>query len=225
MIRTALRIFPLLFLVITACQNDSKPDPNAKDDLTLKPDTLPVYTPATMEGAADYKITSGTVYWSAKKAIGDPHYGSIDVSDGVLHVKDGQLVGGLATIDMNSLSISDPQDPKERADLAAHLMASDFFDVKKYPTATFAIDEVLPSRDPNFNAIIRGNLTLKDKTNPVNIPAKLEIKGKELVATTVTFPINRTQWGVNFRSGILGTTKDKLIEDVITLTISLKAEE
>ena len=225
MMRTLFLVFSIILLLVPACQNDPKPDSNAQKDNTPRADTLPVYTPATSDGAVDYTVTSGTVYWSAKKAIGDPHYGSIEVSEGVMQVKDGKLISGAATINMNAIGVSDPQDPKERADLTAHLMDADFFDVKKYPMAKFTIDEVLPSTNPNYNAIVRGQLTMKNKTNPVNIPAKLEVKGDELIATTLTFPINRTLWGVNFRSGVLGTAKDKLIEDVITLTISLKAKK
>ena len=39
--------------------------------------------------------------------------------------------------------------------------------------------------------------------------------------TTPEFTINRTEWGVNYNSGILGTVKDKLIADDVKLSITL----
>ena len=58
---------------------------------------------------------------------------------------------------------------------------------------------------------------MKGKTKSVNIPVMLKINEDDLTAESATFPINRTDWGVNFRSGLLGTAKDKLINDVVTL--------
>lgn len=53
----------------------------------------------------------------------------------------------------------------------------------------------------------------------------MEVNGDKLVANSPTFPINRTQWDVNFRSGILGTAKDKLIDDNILLSLELEARK
>ncbi|MCB0527736.1 MAG: YceI family protein, partial [Saprospiraceae bacterium] len=111
-----------------------------------------------------------------------------------------------------------------KSDLESHLKDSDFFEVKKYPTGTFVIDEVLPSKTPDFNWIVSGELTLKGKTNRVNIPVKMTITDKEINAESANFVINRTQWGINFQSGLLGTTKDKLIEDIVPISLTIRAE-
>jgi hypothetical protein len=42
-------------------------------------------------------------------------------------------------------------------------------------------------------------------------------------AKTAAFTINRTEWGINYGSGIIGTAKDKIIHDEVGLNISLMA--
>ncbi|MCC7505491.1 MAG: YceI family protein [Saprospiraceae bacterium] len=212
----------LLSLALFSCKND--PKTAAADTETLpKPDTIRI-TPVSTEGARTYTVTEGVVYWQGKKAVGDTHNGAIQVSGGELLVNQGQLLSGRITIDMKSISVSDIQDPRERGDLESHLRDTEFFDVKNYPSAEFSFDEALPSKTPNFNAVITGQLTMKGKSNAVNIPVRLDIKGDELTAESPAFLINRTQWGVNFRSGVLGTAKDKLIEDVVPLSLKIRAK-
>ena len=140
-------------------------------------------------------------------------------------VNQGQLLSGKVILDMNSISVTDIKDPGERRDLESHLKDADFFEVNKFPKAEFVFTEVLPSTMPNFNWVLSGSLTMKGKTAPVNIPVKVSIEGDMLRAETPAFPINRTQWDVNFRSGMLGTVKDKMIDDTVPLTLKIVAKK
>ncbi len=65
---------------------------------------------------------------------------------------------------------------------------------------------------------------MKGKTAPVNIPVKISFEGDVMRAESPAFPINRTQWGVNFQSGMLGTVKDKMIDDTVPLTLKVVAK-
>jgi polyisoprenoid-binding protein YceI len=212
-----------LMLLLSACQNDPKPASSAA--AAPAPDTIR-QTPASLEGAQTYTITEGVVNWMGKKSVGDAHYGTIGFKNGgQIKVNNGQIVGGAITLDMSTVQVLDIKDPGEKKDLEAHLKDADFFEVDKFPYATFTIEEVFPTTNtPDFNAIVIGNLSMKGKSNSVNIPIKLNINPIELNVVSATFPINRTDWGVNFRSGILGTVKDKLIEDTVPLSLTLKAK-
>lgn len=219
----SLFLFPVLLagLSLSACKNDApanKPEANAAP----VPDTIR-FEPASTEGAAAYQVSSGTVYWAAQRAIGSTHNGAIAVSGGELMVNQGQLVGGRISMDMSSIEVSNMDDLSEKATLESHLKDKDFFEVKKYPEAAFEVTEILPSSQSAFNWVIRGNLTIKDQSHPVNIPVRMSIADGKLVAESVTFVINRTKWGLNFRSGILGTAKDKIIQDVVSLSLKIEA--
>jgi polyisoprenoid-binding protein YceI len=121
--------------------------------------------------------------------------------------------------------VNNVKDPGAKADLESHLKDDDFFDVKKYATSEFVFKEVLPSNKPDFNWVIAGNLTMKDTTNAVNIPVKLNISEEELTAESANFTINRLNWKVKFQSGVLGTVKNKIIEDIVPLSLTLKAKK
>jgi len=222
--RHIFKIIPALCifaLVLFACKNDA---PQAAAATPVQsPSTSTKATKVSAEGAKSFTVTESTVFWAGKKAIGDFHTGAIQSLEGTLKVNEGTLLSGNIVLDMNSITVTDIKDPGEKRDLESHLKDSDFFEVGKFPKAEFNISEVLPSNNPAFNNVISGTLTMKGKTNPVNIPVKMKIEGNVLTAESATFLINRTQWGVNFRSGLLGTAKDKLIEDVVTLSLKLRA--
>jgi polyisoprenoid-binding protein YceI len=192
-------------------------------DNTSIPDTIRL-NPAPAEGAVPYTITNGTVYWSAKKAIGIAHNGEIPIASGELMVNQGQVLSGNVAFDIASIAVTNMDDPRDKATLESHLKDNDFFNVKKYPEASFNVTETLPSSQPAFNWIIRGKLNIKDQSNPVNVPVRIWITDSGLRAESVSFIINRTKWGINFRSGILGTAKDQIIEDVVTLSFKLEAK-
>lgn len=214
---------PVLFagFVLSGCQNTpvAKADPNAASI----PDTIRT-TPVPTEGAVPFRVTEGTVYWQAKKAIGQSHDGTISVAKGELMVNQNRLLSGSITLDMPTIAVTNLNDAGERSDLESHLKDKDFFDVAQFPEATFTITEVLPSNLPAFNWVVRGDLNIKGATNSVNIPVNMTIQGDQLKAESATFLINRTRWGLNFRSGTLGTAKDKIIEDAVMLSLKIKAK-
>lgn len=211
----------LASLFICSCKNDPKVSVVHQETSV---DTVQ-NRPIPEEGTVVFQVTEGIINWAGKKSIGDGHQGTIAIEGGELLVNQNQLKSGKVTIDMFSISVANIRDAGERRDLESHLRDNDFFEAEKFPKAVFLIKEVLPSANAAFNAIVVGELTMKGKTNPVNVPVDLRIAGDKLLANSPTFPINRTQWGVNFRSGILGTTKDKLIDDNILLSLSLEARK
>lgn len=216
----------ILFAAITAATAlvSCKNEPKAADQGTPKPDTIHLTPPPSMEGARTFNITEGVVNWVGEKSVTSAyHTGTIAVKSGELKVNQGQLLAGNIVMDMNSIAVTDLKDPGEKADLESHLKDKDFFESKKYPEGVFTIDEILPSKTEAFNTVISGRLTLKGKTNTVNIPVKMTINGDELTAESPVFVINRTQWGINFQSTVLNTAKDKLISDNIPLRLNIKA--
>ena len=219
----SLFVFPALLLGFSlfSCKNTP---PDDKAQAKPAPDTIRVQ-PVSTEGAVTLVVTEGTVNWSAKKAMGDPHNGTINISGGELLVNQGQLLSGNVRMDMHSIAVTNLNDAGEKATLESHLKDKDFFDVKKYPEASFKIEEVLPSNLPAFNWVVRGSLTIKGTSNTVNVPVRMSTDGKTLEAESASFIINRTQWGINFRSGLLGTAKDKIVEDIVPLSIKLKARK
>jgi len=175
-------------------------------------------------GAMTYSVNTddSQVNWVGSKPGGE-HTGFVNLAGGELQVKDDELLGGSFVLDMNSITDEDLEGEK-KGKLENHLKAGDFFEVEQFPTATFEITGVEAAAEtPDATHQITGNLTMKGVTKSVTVPANVELTEEGLVATTPKFTINRTEWGVNFKSGVLGVPKDKAIHDEIGLQIKLAA--
>lgn len=159
------------------------------------------------------------IEWIGSTPGNSQHNGIIKLSNGQFTVNNNQLTSGKFTIDVNSIANLD-QSGKDRANLESHLKDKDFFEVEKYPIGSFEITEI--KIDSSGQRAI-GNLTLKQVTNSIQIPVTIKIDEKSVVAETPTFSIDRTKWGIVYNSGIIGTIKDDLIRDEITLKLKIVA--
>ncbi len=82
--------------------------------------------------------------------------------------------------------------------LTGHLKNADFFDVKKYPTATFDSSKIEKVSDTEVK--FHGKLTMLGKTEELIVPAKVAI-GDDKLQVIATFKIDRTKWGMNYGKG------------------------
>lgn len=181
---------------------------------------------AAQANATTYVVNtnSSQINWIGSKFTGKKHTGFIKLKEGDLMLKDGKLVGGSFIIDMTSLTDTDlaPGGGKEK--LEGHLKDTDFFEVSKYPTGSFTIASVAEvAGQEGATHTITGNLTLKDITKSITIPATITIDNNSFAATTPQFVINRTEWNVMYGSTVLGTAQDNLINDNVALQIELQA--
>ena len=164
-----------------------------------------------------------TMKWNAKK-VGGEHYGKIKLAQGTLDVKSNKLTGGTFTIDMTTIVVEDITRPESNKRLTDHLKSDDFFSVEKHAASTFKITKVTPLKgkagEPHYT--ITGDLTIKGITNPVTFPATVTITGKSAQAEAVIV-VDRIKYDIKYRSGLLGTAADKVIEDIFTINLKLVA--
>ncbi|RZL36802.1 MAG: YceI family protein [Pedobacter sp.] len=177
--------------------------------------------------------TTTSVDWKgAHKGGLAPRWGKIKVTSGLVSVDKDSLSGGEFIIDMKSLSV-DPasvtEEGKKATDLEGHLKNADFFDVEKAPTAKFVITKVAPYTaaagaslvaDPNY--LISGNLTLKDKTLNVTFPAKVDVTAAA-VSATAKFVIDRSAWGINYKTE--GSAENWMISKDVEIGLTLNAKK
>ncbi len=188
-------------------------------------DAQAVTTPAT---GVTYNVdlAQSNIGWVGTKPTGK-HNGTIMIKDGTL-VADGQnITGGKFNIDMVSLKAVD-QDEEGNTKLGGHLSSEDFFDVTKHPTATFQITEVKlgtaglnaePEHLKDATHTITGNLTMKGVEKSISFPARVSMENG--VTADANFNIDRTQWGLNYKSD--KSLGDKMINAIINLNLHLVA--
>jgi polyisoprenoid-binding protein YceI len=185
------------------------------------------------EVGASYNVdaTVSKLNWEGSKPAGK-HNGTVNVASGVVSVDNGQVSGGNFVVDMTSINCLDLEGD-EKAYLEAHLMGTaegketDFFNVAVYPTATFEITKVAGlENDAEGNALVYGNLTLKDITKQVAFKANVNITPEMVNVTSNQFTINRTDWDIKYGSKtFFDNLKDKFIDDNMSIAVNLVAKK
>lgn len=175
------------------------------------------------EAKENYKVSTAesTVEWVGKKVTGQ-HNGVITLQGGRLEMEGDQLVGGIFTIDMASITDTDLSGGSKEK-LEGHLKSDDFFGVEKYPTSTFVITKAVPQGPGKYKIV--GNITIKGKTEEIQFPATIEnTDGK--VTASATLSIDRSKFDVKYGSGsFFDNLGDKTIYDNFDLTIKLVASK
>jgi polyisoprenoid-binding protein YceI len=107
--------------------------------------------------------------------------------------------------------------------IEAHLKSADFFDVATYPTSKFVITDVEESEDGKLD--VTGNLTIKDVTKSITIPATISTEGGVTTFESETFNVNRTDYNVKYGSkSFFDNLKYKFIDDIMEISFVVKTK-
>lgn len=162
------------------------------------------------------------ITWLGEKVTGE-HTGHIKIKDGSVELTDGKLSGGEFTIDMSTITCTDLEDEGYNQKLVGHLKSEDFFGVEKHPVSKFEITSV--TQKSGNEVAIKGNLTIKGKTLPIEFPATVKTDGKTLNAEA-KIEVDRTKYDIRYGSGsFFDNLGDKTIDDIFTLTVNLVAKK
>lgn len=189
---------------------------------------IDVTKPLTI-GTYTINAEKSVVNWAAKKPLIDGYInsGTIKVTEGSVAVAASGATGSF-TMDMNTLDVGlTAKKPGQESKLAEHLKSDRFFDVTKFPTATFVITKVERVAAPTatHTHTLTGDLTMKGQTHTVTFPAVVYEENGVLFAEATT-EIDRTKWGItagskNFFEGL----GDNMIDDMIGLSVTLEAKK
>jgi len=155
--------------------------------------------------------------WNGKKVTGE-HHGKINLKEGVVTLKKDKVLSGKFVIDMNSITDEDLPAGEWNDKLIGHLKSDDFFGVQTYPEAVLVLSESTPFA--NGKANVKGNLTIKGITNPV------EFETTKLDNTySASITVDRSLYNVRYGSGkFFENLGDKTIYDNFTLDVKLVVE-
>lgn len=190
-------------LVITGCK-----DPGAK------------VTPATVESSAEPAAAapSGTAVQSL--AISPSNSKIAFVGAKVTRSHDGGFTDFAGTLDFAdppeeskiALTIQTESVYTDEEKLTKHLKSPDFFDVAKFPTATFRSTAI---KKDGAGYTVTGDLTLHGVTKRISFPATLSASADKLNANA-EFSINRKDFGIVYPG-----MPDDLIRDLVVIRLAL----
>jgi len=99
------------------------------------------------------------------------------------------------------------------------LKTADFFDVAKFPEATFVSTSIKAGGENGATHTVTGNLTLHGVTKSITFPATISVTGG--VATVdANFAINRKDFGINYPGA-----QDNLIRDDVVMKLTIHANK
>ncbi len=174
---------------------------------------------AAAEATTKSDVT-GTLKWTGY-GVGKSHTGDLQIKKGQVEMKGKELVGGDFVIDMSSLKTADSEK------LQGHLQSPDFFDVAKHPESTFKITKVEAMKTPAADAPthkIWGNLTIKGKTEPVELMATVKEAAGKTTAVVTSEIKDRTKFDIVYNSAkfkAVSALGDKLIQDNIKIEMNI----
>ena len=201
-------------ILFVSCGKD-KPLTSESNEISTTKDGN-IYTLDTLNSRTEWKG------FKVVKSDNTSHFGTIHFESGDVTVKDGKLESGKFVADMGTLTSVDLKDDSEQlGKLVGHLMSADFFEVEKYPTASYEITKVAENTSGDYNTLLDGNLTIKGITKPMQFNANVSVKEGEVSIATEPKDIKREEFGVKFQMPVA----NGVIKDEVNLQIFVKALE
>ncbi len=162
-------------------------------------------------------LNKSKIEWIGRK-IGGKHNGYVTITSGTVETDGKMMTGGSFVVDATSMTDLDLSFKKENNWLMGHLK-NNFFEVTKYPKATFVITSVTQGGN-NFTVV--GKLTIKDITQEIKFPAVINTTATSVNATA-TIRINRHNFNVDYGAGLVKRMADQAIKDEFELNVTLVA--
>lgn len=211
----------VLFVALASCssEGDSK---SQEGKVTSKEQTeLELNIP---DGIYSLSKEAHSLSWNASKINGSKHSGTISSTSGKMKIKEGKLLNGFLTIDMNSFTCTDLEgEDKTRFD--SHLKSEDFLNVEKFPVAEVTIKSITSSNGEFYAAI---DLFLHGKT--VEYLAPVTINEVEVHEGVVSYEIkgelkiNRTKHKITYgSSSFFKGLGDRAIKDEVFIGFNFTA--
>jgi polyisoprenoid-binding protein YceI len=197
----------LIFL--SACS-----DPAADKSRAVTGEASQTASPAAAAQGTKYLITSqnSKIEFVGSKVTGS-HNGSFqDFSGQIDYTGNVETSRVNITIKTASLTTDDPK-------LTEHLKTPDFFDVAKFPEATFVSTAIKPGGEKGASHTVTGNLKLHGVEKSVTFPATIAVT-PDTATVDANFSINRKDFGINYAG-----QANNLIRDDVVLTLTIRAKK
>ena len=140
------------------------------------------------------------------------HNGGFTMFSGSIDLVNGKPEESTVSVEIDANTIF-ADDPK----LTEHLKSADFFDVAKYPKASFRSTKIEPGARPPDNYTVTGDLELHGVTKSVTFPAKIDVTVADVTVKS-GFSVNRKDFGIMYAG-----KADDLIRDDVAIGLDVKA--
>lgn len=211
--RKAILAIAVVATVFVSCKENKKDKVKVNEEVKVE---------KVAEVVNNVDVATSAVTWKGTKPTG-AHNGTVVLKEGALTLENGAIKAGEFVVDMATIVCEDLEAGKGKEDLEGHLKAPDFFDVAKFPTAKFVITSA-EAKDGKL--AVTGNLTIKDITKSITIPATVTETDGVVTFKSDVFKVDRTDFGVTYKSKkIDAALKDKFIHDLMEMSFEVKTKK
>lgn len=176
-------------------------------------------SPGTGSVLADFKAAgkevevtpaNSKIEFTGSKVTGK-HDGGFKEFKGVIDLVDGKAESSRVLVDIKMESVYSDSDG-----LTDHLKTGDFFEVAKYPNASFKSTKIVADSGKGANAFtVTGELTMRGVTKSVTFPATITVADGGVTVKS-EFAINRKDFGI-----VYAGKADDLIRDDVVLKLDI----
>lgn len=212
---------------MTACKSevDNKPAATVTDPTPPTEETKPTEDPAAAKmpeapkeeakaaapaSTTDVNVEASKIEWIGAKVTGDHKGGFKGFTGKAGFDAEGNLM--MVSFDVDTKTVY-----SDAEKLTGHLMSADFFDVEKFPKASFVSTAIVAKAGENMTHEVTGDMELRGVKKTVTFPVNVKVDGDKVVADA-DFKINRKDFGIVYEG-----KADDLIKDDVGMTIHLEA--
>ena len=199
-------------LFLAACE-----DPSAnKTKATTSDPTTSTNTNASKPVSTGVSLPinpeNSKIEFTGSKVTGS-HDGGFKKFSGTINLVGDKAISSNVNVDIETASIYANVD-----DLTKHLKTPDFFDVEKFPKATFTSTKVEPNAGAGTDSYnVTGDFDLHGVKKSITFPATIKVNADD-VQVNAEFTINRKDFGI-----VYAGKADDLIRDGVVIRLDLKA--
>ncbi len=199
-------------LGLVACNND--PGKGKVPAVVGEPAAAPQATPPAPANGVNYAFSQAD---SSVEVVGakvtQKHDGKVGAFRGVVQLVENDPTKSFVQVelDLDSVSMDEPK-------LTKHLKSPDFFDVARFPKATFKSTSIKAGGETSATHTVTGNLDLHGVTKQIAFPARIKANA-EVVQVEAEFSIDRKDFGINYPG-----MADDLIKNDVLILIKLRAK-
>ena len=207
-----MRNYPTLAtMIILAALTYGCANPAANKPKATVANAAPESNPAKPAGAERLVISpeNSKVEFVAAK-VTRSHQGSFKQFAGTIDLVPNNVGNSRVTIDIDTASVVTDEEQ-----LTGHLKTPDFFDVAKYPKATFVSTKIEPGGS-GATQTVTGNFDLHGVRKSISFPATIQV-APDSVSVNAEFSINRKDFGLLYPG-----KADDLIRDGVVIKLTLQ---
>jgi polyisoprenoid-binding protein YceI len=164
-------------------------------------------------------LSHSAISFTARHMVVSKTRGRFARFGGQLQFDPSDLAQGSVTVEIEPASVDTGDAQRD-----GHLRSADFFDVEKFPKATFTSRKVIDDGEGRLS--IHGDLTLHGVTRPVTLEATYEGSGKdpwggERAGFSAATTLDRRDFGITFNKAL--DQGGVLVGDKVELTLEVEA--